>query len=132
MNLLESSINEYLGEEFILDPLIDNYYFQSDTTHPTFSVGFEEDNIYSCDNVQTFQEDSDFIEHFDQNNLGLNWDDSYLFDQKRHKELKDFTLELASDPSPNSEFLFKVVEILNSALEDKFKVLDSQVSPFVE
>ncbi|TRY52293.1 Uncharacterized protein CTYZ_00002742 [Cryptosporidium tyzzeri] len=130
MDLLKSTIYGNIEQEFVIDNTLDTCCFQFETAQSTLSMGFEDD-IYLCDSIQTFQDDPDHIEHTDHNfNLNLNEESS--FDQKKQKELKELTFELATDPSPNSEFLVRVTETLNSILQNEFKALDFQVSPLVK
>ncbi|KAH8584544.1 uncharacterized protein ELE39_000434 [Cryptosporidium sp. chipmunk genotype I] len=129
MDFLKSSIHRNMEEEFAIEVPSDSCCFQSGTAQSTFSMGFEEDTCLR-DSIRTFQDDPDFTEHFNQN-LDLSWNESSSFDQKK-QELKELTFELATDPSPNSEFLVKVTETLDSILQDEFKVLDFKVSTLVK
>ncbi|KAK9173339.1 Uncharacterized protein cmbei_300360 [Cryptosporidium meleagridis] len=129
MDLLKSTIYGDIDQEFVDDSILDTC-FQFETAQSTLSMGFE-DNTYLRDSIQTFQDDPNFIEHT-YHNYNLNWDESSSLDQKKQKELKELTFELATDPSPNSEFLVKVTKTLNSILQDEFKALDFQASSLVE
>lgn len=126
MGMLKFSIDGDLDQEFNLESPLDTSCLQTDTSQPHFPA--------EADNSHTHYESEQKATHlpgFDENfvrDFGPEWTARPSLDQKKSMELKELTLGLVSDPSPDSDFLVKVSETLNSVLQDELQAIDSDAS----
>lgn len=112
-----------LDGEFSLESPFDASCLQTDASLSIFSTGAGEYSSYAyCE----YEQEAKYTPEFDENlaqDFDPDWTSKPSLDRNKSLELKELTLGLVSNPYPDSDFLSKVSEALNSVLQDELQAI---------